>query len=394
MIKIYNNESQRQYSKIARYFTYAKFISLILTVLFVLFAFNFYRDDITIENFRYMIKYMDFEAPDSSATLGKTSISFDGNSAAGLALYRNSIAVLKRTGLELYDPAGQKIFSSQYTMTSPTAISSNKYMLVYDTGGYSAAVFNSFSKVWETTFEYPIVDAEINDRGDFLIVTSEKGYTSAVYVYNSDFKQVYRWLSGDKYVIDAALSTDEQDKFIISTLRAQDGLYLSEMILLSTKSEERIASFLLYDQMALEISDFSDTATLLTDNAMTFIDCKSMEKLSSVSFARDSLQHFCHNEKYSVLVLSKKIIGSENEIAVYSADGKHINTFYSQGHINDVCISDDYLYQLTSGQLTVYNLDTFETDTIEVDKRYSSLLSGQSTVLMAGTDNAVTLKGE
>ncbi len=395
MIEINNNsELKRHYSEIARKFTYAKFISLFLIVLFVLFAFHFYRDDITVENFRYMIKYLDFEAPAATATVGASAISFDGEASVGVVLYRNDIALLKRTGLDLYDLTGQKIFSSEYTMNSPTAVRGSKYMLVFDVGGTTAAVFNTFSKIWETSFEYPIIDAAINDRGDFCIVTSEKGYTSAVYMYNSNFELVYRWLSGDKYVIDAAMSDKESDKLILSTLRAESGFYTSEMLLLSSNSDERVAAVSMYDQMVMEVSDFSDTVTVLTDKSMTFFNTQALEKQSSFAFARDSLKNFQFNEKYSVLILSKKIIGSENEIIVYSCDGTYITTLSSQVHITDACLAGDSLYILSSGELTVYNLESFEKTVLEVDKHYDRIISDNTTVIMAGANDAVTIKGE
>lgn len=395
MIEINNNSKLRQhYSEIARKFTYAKFISLFILVLFVLFAFHFYREDITIENFRYMIKYLDFEAPSSTASVGTSVISFDGETAVGLVLFRNDIAVLGRTGLDMYDIAGQKIFSSEYTMNSPTAVCGNKYMLVFDIGGTYAAVFNAFSKIWEVSFEYPILDAAVNDRGDFCIVTSEKGYTSAVYVYNSDFEQIYRWRSGDKYVIDVAMSAKENDKFILSTLRAENGFYTGEILLLSSDADERIASTSLYDQMIMEVSDFTDTVTVLSDKSLTFFNAQTLEKQSSFSFSRDSLQNFKYNEKYSVLVLSKKIIGSENEIVVYSSGGEHINTFSSRGHITDICLAGDSMYLLSSGELTIYNLETFEKNVLEVDKHYDRIISDDSTVIMASSNDAVTIKGE
>lgn len=385
---------KKHYDEIAHIFTYAKYITLIALVLFILFALNFYREDISMENFRYMIKYLDFAAPDSSAAVSNAAITFDGDAAVKTVLYRNDIAVIKRTGLDLYDLSGQKIFSSEYTMTTPTAVCSDKYMLVFDLGGTYAAVYNTFSKIWETTFEYPIIDATVTDKGEFCIATSEKGYTSAVYIYNSDFKKIYSWRSGDKYVIDVAMSRKNDGRFLLSTLRAQNGFYTSELIMLSKKQENAIASVSLYDNMILEASDFEKSITILTDKAVLFLNSQTLETLTSVTFSRDSLQNFTFNDDYSVLLLSKKIIGSENEISIYRNDGEHLHTFLSQGHIMDICLSKNNLYQLTSGVLTIYDLTTFESNTLSVDKRYDALLSAENTVVLASSTDAVTVKGD
>jgi len=387
-----NSQLKNHYNKISRYFTYAKFITLIVLVFFLLFAFQFYRDDITIENFRYMIKYLDFAAPENSAAVSNTTINFGGDADSVLTLYRNDLAVVKRMGLDLFDLEGQKIFSSEHTMSSPSVACGNKFMLVFDLGGTHISLYNTFSKIWETDCSYPIIDATINDEGEFCIATSEKGYTSVVYVYNSNFEPVYSWRSGDKYITDVSMSSN--GNFVISTIRAQDGFYISEATLLSVNKSEIIASVTLYDQIIMEVSGFEKFITILTDKAITFFDASDMKELTSVHFSRDSLHDFVSNDNYSALVLSKKIIGSENEISVYRRDGTHVSTFASQGHIIDVCLTSNSLYKLSSGSLTIYNLETLEEKTLTVDKRFDELISDNNTVILANASEAVTIEGE
>ena len=93
-------------------------------------------------------------------------------------------------------------------------------------------------------------------------------------------------------------------------------------------------------------------------------------------------------------MLSKKIIGSENDLILYSSEGDSLHTFSSQGHILDICISSDKLYQLCSGELTVYDLKTYEKEVLETDKRYDRLISDDSTVIIACSSDAFVIKGE
>ena len=388
-----SSEAKKHYLRIARYFTYAKLLTLLAAVIFVLFAFYFYREDITVENFRSMIKYLDFQSPESD-TVNGSSVSFESELSDGMVLYKNDIAMLKKTGLDLYDLSGQKVFSSSYTMTSPNAVSGKKYLLVYDVGGTYAAVFNTFSKIWETNFENPIIDAAINDNGDFCIITSEKGYRSAVYMFNSDFKKTYRWLSGEKYAVDVSMSKKKSDDFIVSAIRASGGFYQSDIIRLSESSDVIIASTSMYDELVLETANFAENVAVLTDKKLSFFNADTLESVSSFEFSRDSLSDFVYNEKYYVLALSKKIIGSENDINIFSEDGENLHSFSSRGLILDICISDDKLYQLCSGELTVYDLKTYETEVLETDKKYDRLISDDSTVIIACSSDAIAIKGE
>lgn len=58
-VKIPSREAY--YETIARRISFAKYALILLSVCFAAFAFTFYGDELTIENFRYMLKFVSFD---------------------------------------------------------------------------------------------------------------------------------------------------------------------------------------------------------------------------------------------------------------------------------------------------------------------------------------------
>ena len=50
--------SDSYYEGVSSAFRYAKFITLTLAVVFVILTLSFFREDVSIENFQYMLKYI------------------------------------------------------------------------------------------------------------------------------------------------------------------------------------------------------------------------------------------------------------------------------------------------------------------------------------------------
>lgn len=55
-------------------------------------------------------------------------------------------------------------------LSAPVAEASSKYMIVYDTGGMVFYLYNSLSRVYEETLDYPIYDGAVARDGSFAVL--------------------------------------------------------------------------------------------------------------------------------------------------------------------------------------------------------------------------------
>ncbi|MBR2615260.1 MAG: hypothetical protein IKC69_01110, partial [Clostridia bacterium] len=260
---------------LARRFKLCKLIALSVLVVFLLSGLILFKNDITIENLRYLIKYLDFST--GGEFNEETRIHYNSDSENQFLVFRGDFALVNDGGVTLYDRRGSAVMTDSFHMTSPIAVCGERYLAVYDLGGYQVRLYNSFSLLFEKSFDYPVQSVSVNSDGSFCVATSEKSFHAAVYVYNRDFEEVRRWSSADKFVTEVHLS--DRDVLTLSTVRAEEGSLVGEILSFKLGETEPLSSYTYLDQMPLSFSVDGENVLLLTDeNIMNIEKGKEVRK--------------------------------------------------------------------------------------------------------------------
>ena len=227
--KIYNE----RYLKKAAIYRYFRYGILILLVVFLIGMLNLFREEITVENFRYLIRNVNFEL---RTELGETgSISYDSNPLNTFAIYKSSLAQLSDRRLAIYDSSGRTSYTGSPDYSSPALASSDKYLLAYDRSGGQYSLYTGFSQVHSASTDYPISDADLSDDGIYVIATRSKDYFGVVEVYSSSFRLMNK-IQKNKYVASVDLSDDGETLLIASYYVGKNGI-CTELMVLSIYSD-------------------------------------------------------------------------------------------------------------------------------------------------------------
>ena len=160
------------YRKAATTLRVFRFGLLIAFIVFCVYSIGFFRDNITMDNIRYLFKYINLSYSDTSPSDAHITINTDDSSE--FIMLHNDLAVISNSGCELYDFSGNKLYNYEYSYTNAAVSSNGKNLLIYDVAGTGLAIYSSVSKIYETELEYDIKSAYINDLGYFAVVNSEK----------------------------------------------------------------------------------------------------------------------------------------------------------------------------------------------------------------------------
>lgn len=100
------------YETIARRVSFVKYAVILLSVCFAAFAFTFYGDELTIENFRYMLKFVSFD----SVTVGSdgSRVAYDYDTGNIGAVVRGDLAVINRSGICVYDFNSRRVLKAAF----------------------------------------------------------------------------------------------------------------------------------------------------------------------------------------------------------------------------------------------------------------------------------------
>ena len=331
--------------KTARRFRFYKWIAVGVLALHLILGFTLFRREITVENLRYLIKYLDFTAASSES--GEVSMHFGANPANRFAVFRGDLALVNESGVTLFDRRGSAVMTDRFSMANPVCVCGNRYLVVYDLGGFQVRVYNSFSLLFEKTFDYPVQSCDVNSGGDFCVVTSEKSYHAAVLVYDSSFREVRRFLSAEEYVYSAALS--DYGTVSVSTVQSEQGTLTTKMILLSLKSDDPVATFQVADQMPLSHALSRKGDTLFTDRELIYAE--KGEIIRSVRFPSRTLGQCVIGSEICAAVQDVPSVGVSFQVRLFNRRAEEIYAQEFSTPIRDLKVFKDKAYVLTGTAL-------------------------------------------
>ncbi len=188
-----------------KYIRYLLLLIMVMVALIFLFA---NRDQINGDNLRRLVAKINIGISAPASEDGE--VHFDTASTGETVIYKDGFAHATVEKLIITDKNGTEFQNTQLGFRNPVLAANSRYVLVYDSGGTGLMVADSFSVLFETNLENPIITAKMNSNGSIAVVTEGDGYLAKVYVYDSSFREIYRYRSLNRYILDAAVSADNK----------------------------------------------------------------------------------------------------------------------------------------------------------------------------------------
>ena len=362
-----------EYSKASSRIKRIRYILAIIFIIFVIFAVFSYREDLTVENFRYLMKYVNVK-PVTFGSGENAQINFDADSSTVTASFKEDLIVASKTAVKIYDLSSKEILSSDAVLMRPAISTGEKYFAVYDLGAKYVGIYNSFSKLWDTELDYPVYDVALDKKGNFCIVTASKGYTSAVKVYNDNFENMFNWRSADKYAIAADICHNDGTFLAVGTLRSNtSGDMVSSLVLLSTDSASPLATLDFEGEMIIDVAFNSEgRAVFITDKAIRFADT-SGKVLSETYFNSGSVRKFETNAEYTLLLTHENLVGKNHTLIIFDADGNTYMEKTVSAEVTDTALSESFVFILGVEDITVVDIKNKKTKTYPSERSYRSV---------------------
>ena len=369
------------YFRIAKRFRILTYILLAVMVVFIVVMFSVNRDEITMENLRYFLRYIDTRQAEKSATTD-TIVYGDTESIVRFGIYRGGLVVVGNDRVQIFDLTGEEILDINQSNASPQLLTSDEYMLIYNIGGTTFQLYNSLSQKYEESYSYPIGCAALGDTGTFLITTRSMEYRSVVNVYNRDFDQIYRWYSPDKHIMDACFR-DGDEEFMLATLGTQnDGVFYAEIILCETDKEEKRAQFRIEDEIIYRARYTDDGGIILIGGKAVYVYDSELALVSTVSYGGYTPVMLGSDGSLTYFTLNKNIVGSNYTVTVLDDAGSVIYTGDVQGEITRALLHKDAIYLLFDRSVMRIGLETGAQIVREIEPNCISVENLDETTLM------------
>lgn len=373
------------YTKLANISALFRYAVLIFVVVFSVYSLSFHSNEITMENFRYMLKFINLgEEADSPAG---TLIAFDGSEGNRGMSYKGDLAVLNESGLTITGWDGDIILRETFSFDHPKMEQDSNYIYCYDLGGKELKVFNSYQAMAKTpVFEYPIYGLAASDSGNFAVITSEKSYRSAVYVYDKNFMKRYSVLLGDKHAEFVDISNDGKE-FIVAANYSEAGNLVTHILKYRTDTEGVIFEQKFIGEIPLGIYYTDSGYCLMTSDALRLFGSDD-SITGEVRFSDKKLLSGSIFGDRALITYAMEGLSGGTEVTVYRNDGSTEFTKNFANSISDTSITGDKLYALSPGELAVCDLKTGAVSVYSVPTSYSSLVTEGERIILFSENQA------
>lgn len=265
-------------------------------------------------------------------------------------------AVASATGLSLYDKDGTETASIQAAMSVPVLKTGNTVALAYDAGGtVLEAASQKKGSVLHVASQRAILDADIAADDSICYLSSEPGYKSVLYVYNSQQSLIYRWLSASQYFMRCAVASGSKYA-AAAVLGQQDGMFESSVVLFRTDAEEIACTIPIGNAMIYDLHFVSDSKLcVLAEDALSFYDLDG-NLLGSFSYGESYLKDYTTDGSGCLtLVMNLYQAGNRYTVLTVGYDGAELGRLSSGEQILDISAAGKYLAILTSSSLSIYD---------------------------------------
>ena len=351
-------------------------------ILFMIFSIIINYKEITYDNFFYLIK--DFSSAVDAESTNYETVSYESDPRQNFALYRGGIAAVSPSGVSSFTATGRRTLRAESGFSSPYVVCSDKYMLVYDTAGTTFSIYNSFSRIYTESFQYPITNACFAEDGTLAVVTREADAKAVVYIYDNDFDKIAKYKL-DSYMFDVSIdSYRNMIAFVYYGIGNGTGETLVSFRALDTLEE--IASCEFSGEFPLECGFIeNELFVIITDGAIRIVDGSFDDNnIEAYEYFNGHVTGYCVNESGAAVSVT---VASRNEIIAFDSKGDLLYNDVVRTGVTDIGISGKQLFLQTEGGVTSLNTETLEEEFLSSGNG-KLLVYNSNTVLICGESKA------
>ena len=341
------------------------------------------RDNITWDNFSTWFSESVVGSTDGEGyptdIMGTTVSKGNFRLIGGRACYASDTSYV-----ELSDTAGN-IINSQLSFSNPVVRGTQNYSIVYGLSSKGYMINDAKKTKHKGTTQNLIFTADVNNRGEYCLVTEGSGYLSVLTAYNSDNEKLYEYSFADYYITCVSIN-DSGTGAVCCGVTTVNGAEHSKVYVLDFNSTKPVKEYeftesVIYDSFYLS----SDLVGAVANDAIYVMDFDSNTP-EKTEFSSRTLKTYDYNPatKNLVVALSRSGDGRNCDILFFNSSGENEYTINSQYRVDAISTYKGVLGILSEG--TAYILEEDGT----VDAKTDPGNDAQS-ILLYDTDKAYVL---
>ena len=178
--------------------------------------------------------------------------------------------------------------------------------------------------------------------------------------------------SKSRYVTGVAVS-DDGKRIAIAAMDAKDGDFLTDLTFYQPGLDGEISRVELTGTFPVSVDYMEGGFALLTLSGIYWYDIDG-NAVSSYEFSKVPF-NYSVSDIYYIVIIPKNIVGSVNQIVIFSSDGKQLYEGMIEERITDIAVSDyGFAYVLTQGQAIMIDIENNTETSVPISMQAKKIL--------------------
>lgn len=277
-----------------------------------------------------------------------SDIEFDTGGQYTHYAFGNDILLLNNNGIKLVNNKGSEKWSQQMTLTNPSVSISGKYLLLADLDGSNS--LNLYNLKGKNIITYPvttdILSAKVSKKGIVAAAITEEGYKGSVVVYNKKGDELFKWNSGEGYIIDIDISSDGKSVAVAQMMSDGDETY-SKIHIINISNGKETGCYVCEDSLVAKVTfDKRNNIIAVAQNKVYGINKKGNCSYEIDLAGKSPVSYYVENCSY--LVFHCKDSRGNSVLEIYNNRGKLLGSYTSSDSITQISCNDDMIVASTS----------------------------------------------
>ncbi len=266
-------------------------------------------------------------------------LGFRAGSDYAMQAFQDELLLYNNQNMRVIEKNGETKWSVDLSLSSPLVETGGKYVLTADLGGnHAAALYKDGEKLRDYQITKDIISAKVNKKGTAAFATAADGYKGSVTVIDKKGRELFRWNSGEGYIMDLDIS--------------DNGHYLAVAQLSSegTQADAKIQFIDLYQKKVIRIAErpgtiigevrFSGTKLLTVSNAELCKFSGGGKLIYSVSFAGKRPGKYDISSDDLLAFSAYDHLGNA-VLELYNLRGKQVGSYLTDSPITTLAVHGD-----------------------------------------------------
>ena len=347
----FNAAGDVYYASVSAHYKIAQRILVLFLVFFFVISIIANFNEITYDNFYYLLK--DFTSAADAGNNYYEILSYESDSRQRFTLYRGGIASVSPSRISIFTATGRRTLNETSGFSSPFVISSDKYVLFYDTAGNTFSIYNSFARVYTEKLPYPVKCASLAKDGSFAVAAKADTGFWTVRIYTKNFK-LKSEIESYEHIFGICLDSDAQ-KLVLSTYDAGNGTGRTGVTVydLSKMSDKKgnditVENELIFDGEFPLKAGFvgkNHSLVIVTDRYIRVFDDEYNENIKSSDYSDQNVTGYYLDEYGVAISLVDSAVG---KIMYYNGHGDVMSEHNVDHIVSDISLYEDFVFLQTN----------------------------------------------